>query len=538
MKRAALLIGVQQAGALTRLQAVLDGVRAMNDWASAQQFATIEVVTDETGSVALSDVTAAVARILSAGPDQLIVYFAGHGINKVYSEYWLLSGAPDWPAEAVNVTASAELARRCGVPHVVFVSDACRTSPDGIGAQAVTGAPIFPNVAGARPGSVDQFFATRVGEPAFEIADERSAAARFTSAFTDVVTRSLNGMYTELLEDQPDEPGKMVLRPWPLNRALPDLLLDELERLGVDLTINQQPDALINSDPAEAWLSKVSAKRSFTLNPPIPTPPTLAEQIGELVATGVADLTEGTALGGSPTFDWGTAGADATGGGADALDFDWPIVDWTTVEPGALGVRVYGAQITASTVSDSAVFIELDGQYCTNLPRIAGADCCVLIDDTNMVSVHWQSAGARQPDSGEALRRALAAASNAGLLRLDPVQARQVLTHFAERDRAVELYLAYAQRPEAIDEDDCFDTGLLCDNAAVTTTDGTARWPGFPKLSRGFGLLQAQPASAESEPALAVAQTLRDHVLPSHWSLFGLGARDLLLQLLHTTSQP
>ena len=66
-------------------------------------------------------------------------------MNVRYNEYWLLSGAPDDPQEAVKVASSVALARYCGIPHVVLVSDACRTAAESIQAQNVEGSSIFPN---------------------------------------------------------------------------------------------------------------------------------------------------------------------------------------------------------------------------------------------------------------------------------------------------------------------------------------------------------------------------------------------------------
>ena len=96
------------------------------------------------------------------GADQLIVYFAGHGVNIGYAERWLLSDAPGDPNAAVNVAGSAEVAHRSSIGHVVFISDACRTAAEGLQAQGVTGSIIFPNTASGGPEKqVDQFWATR-----------------------------------------------------------------------------------------------------------------------------------------------------------------------------------------------------------------------------------------------------------------------------------------------------------------------------------------------------------------------------------------
>jgi hypothetical protein len=143
---------------------------------------------------------------------QLIVYFAGHGVNNNQSEYWLLSGAPTNPNEAINVAGSALLAQRSGIPHVVIISDAisdaCRTAPEGIHAQGVTGSLMFPNQP-LRPGPadfVDQFFACLLGDPAHEIRDPNDASRVFRSIYTEVLVESLNGEHREMLV-RVDEPG-------------------------------------------------------------------------------------------------------------------------------------------------------------------------------------------------------------------------------------------------------------------------------------------------------------------------------------------
>ncbi len=151
--RAAVLIGVDRAGALPQLKDAAAGALRMKAWAEAQKFDACVAVTDKTTPVDVRTIKAAIREIIDDGPpDQLIIYFAGHGVNLGYSEYWLLSDAPADPNEAINVNGSAELAHRGKIPHVVFISDACRTAAEGIQAQSVLGSVIFPTTPVQRPG--------------------------------------------------------------------------------------------------------------------------------------------------------------------------------------------------------------------------------------------------------------------------------------------------------------------------------------------------------------------------------------------------
>ncbi|MGV2340784.1 MAG UNVERIFIED_CONTAM: hypothetical protein LVR18_44645 [Planctomycetaceae bacterium] len=111
MNRAIVLVGVQHARGLPRLQAVLAGVTGMEEWANSQGIPAerIRRVTDESGDVTPQRIRDAIRDLLQPGNlDQLIIYFAGHGLNVGWSEYWLLSDASDDPNAAVNLKASEE----------------------------------------------------------------------------------------------------------------------------------------------------------------------------------------------------------------------------------------------------------------------------------------------------------------------------------------------------------------------------------------------------------------------------------------------
>jgi hypothetical protein len=112
------------------------------------------------------------ARLITVG-----VSFAGHGVNINRNEHRLLSDAPRRANAAVNVTGSAEFARRCGARYVAFVSDACRSAPEGLQAQNVRGQDIFPNDGvSKRAQPVGQFFACVLGRTGAELAGLAVAA--------------------------------------------------------------------------------------------------------------------------------------------------------------------------------------------------------------------------------------------------------------------------------------------------------------------------------------------------------------------------
>src|SRR5262249_45962568 len=120
--------------------------------------------------------------------DQLLIYFSGHGFLNGYTEYWLLSGAPSDVNEAISLGESVELARESGISSVIFISDACRSTPTTLGASRVRGSVVFPSSATASnvPTEVDQFLATHPGDPAFEIPASDSVPAFqgiYTAAF-------------------------------------------------------------------------------------------------------------------------------------------------------------------------------------------------------------------------------------------------------------------------------------------------------------------------------------------------------------------
>ena len=201
-KRAAVCIGVDRAGSMTPLRAAAVGAREFEAWAQEQGCDTVLLVDEGQRRIGVSDVFDAVLPFVEAATyEQLIVYFSGHGIlTAPGAEFWLLSRAPQNPNDAVNLSRSIVEARNSGIPHVVFVSDACRSAVAGPPLSGVLGGVIFPSRPfAARQGEVDVYYATRPGDPAYEV-PEAEATTRFRGIFTDALLGSVRSPQPVMIE--------------------------------------------------------------------------------------------------------------------------------------------------------------------------------------------------------------------------------------------------------------------------------------------------------------------------------------------------
>jgi hypothetical protein len=258
MQRAVVAIGVKKTGQLPELQAAVQSATNVAQWARQRQGLPakhVKLITDAKGAVSRDRIFDAVEGLVNLGfIEQLVIYFSGHGINSGMFEQWLLSRAPDDTAAAINVKGSEFAARFCGIGHVVFISDACRTAADSIQAQRVTGADIFPNVQPGGPENpVDQFYATLVGNPAFEVKSVTDSAGHFRAAYSTVLMQALDGQVGALIEPAT---ASGFIRPRPLKRYLSLAVPKFFGTLGLTGAVTSQPDARIESDP-DAWLAEL-----------------------------------------------------------------------------------------------------------------------------------------------------------------------------------------------------------------------------------------------------------------------------------------
>lgn len=577
MERAAVLIGVKQSGRLPRLRAVDDGVRRMHRWALDQGIpeTSIEILTDEGGEVRTHEVFDAVRGLVErATVEQLLVYFAGHGVNNGYSEYWLLSDAPENPNEAVNVAGSVVLAERSGIPHVVLVSDACRTRPDSISALSVTGSEMFPNQPPAGPAaSVDVFYACLLGDPAAEFGDPEDAAAVFRSVYTEVLLEALEGGHPDLIERVSDGSDAYdVVRPWPLKEGLPPLVRDRIVAEDLWRKISQTPDARVTSNPNTAWIARHRPGRSGRAEPTAgagpgglpPTPgaapsPTLQSLVNTEIHRSVdpgVDLDFGFAADATPDVDggdefsyaaetlaeaFGPAHYESDAGfkvrGAQVVEAIGAGVDVELLDAGL--VRIWGIDAGHPGAS---VLMRFSSGSCAVLPAVFQYMCGATLAEGRLVDVsyepmdtspRWDAFRSREREIRRA-RSTLAAASRIGRASLDRRTASataQYLQSVKGLDPSSAVYAAYTYRDlgdhdllgEMADYqfDDLgvvlFDLELLVGRPPPSSGSPQGRrltLPFFPMLSRGWALVNAFGATLH--PSVIDPGTR----IPSLWTLF------------------
>src|SRR5262249_41970896 len=146
-----------------------------------------------------------------------------------------------------------------GIPHVVLISDACRTAPEGIRAQSIRGSEMFPNrEEDAKP--VDQFFACQLGKPSHEVRDPAVTSAEFQALYTGQLVPALLGRRQQIVEwtgDGARGVGHVHLRP--LRDFLAAAVAIKLVDLHMQTKVIQVPVAQISSDPP-VWISQVDAQ--------------------------------------------------------------------------------------------------------------------------------------------------------------------------------------------------------------------------------------------------------------------------------------
>lgn len=571
-QRAMVLVGVAKTGGLPELQAVGDGVRRMREWAESQGIAgdRLVVLTDDADKVRAHQVVDAIGNLVEPRTlDQLIVYFSGHGIHN-RGDYWLLSNAPGQSGEAVNVEGSLQLARYCGVPHVVLVSDCCRTAAEGIQAQGVVGTEIFPNdpVDGLeRP--VDAFFSCARGKPSLEVRDVAESSGAYSALYTEVLADCLNGRVASVVErvqEQWQDVG--LVRAWKLSDELTTLVPPRLAaKLGRPPTVNQMPVGRITSH--EGWVSRVAA-------PPVPPRERIVMHAAPRVnPVAAADTLVTTALAGDAArlgTLLGDMPPDATstllGTATQTLAKPFGPTHFETgcgfkvrgarvaaVHSPSSGTEVLDAERTLLRVTPGAggaasVLIVLDDGSSALLPAIPDFLGELTFDDGELAHVAYEPSDRSwrwaeyvpRIEELRSLRATIAAAAGLGVFRLTGENAPQLARsmQFAKLvDPSMALYAAYAYhdlaRRDRIREMQSyllgdlnvalFDIALLADDGNLPALLRDRKvLPPFPLLSQGWPLLSAFRA-----PLPAALVDLQRHLKPSLWTLFDAAGTNAVL---------
>lgn len=249
MRKALVAIGVDRTSSgFPLLRAAYAGASKMSAWGRAQGFDVTAFPEKSEGTVSVNEVFKAIDAIVAANIySQLIIYFSGHGILlSPDAEVWLLSDAMDNPNEAINVSGSIVAARTCGIEHVVFVSDACRSMPAGFRMGMVNPGVIFPSRRPRAPmPEVDVFYATLPGDPALEVPPDAARDA-FRGLLTDCLLQGLGGTPQTLIEKL-DDAGtqRRVVASRPLKGYLIQAVPEAAS--AVSIKLQQNPDVRVES---------------------------------------------------------------------------------------------------------------------------------------------------------------------------------------------------------------------------------------------------------------------------------------------------
>lgn len=522
MKRAFVLVGVGRTGRLPTLPAVAGGLQAIRDWIQGQGVPD-ELITsldDSDGSpVEVGQVFQAIKTYAdSRTVEQLVVYFCGHGVVNDGSELWLLSGAPDDPSAAVNVAKSVRLAERGVIPHVVLLSDACRSQAASLQFGEVTGSSAFPNPNTAGSGKVDVFYATRVGENAHQVAEEQAGAAIaeaarvFHAVWSEVVAEALSGAHPRLLETVSIGGSEVdVVRPWSLDDALPGLLSERLAGLGVLGQVIQVPYSRITSNSKAVWLSQLphvapaAPSPAAPAPPPAPPPPSDAEpptdgeqprrprrnRGGRQLVDEVPPTRPPAPVKVDPADVWASDAASRLTLAAQRAG-DAPLT--------VLSVTDNGPESTPFTIvrRDSSAVLATTGELVLLLPNFGGRRCTVFLEEGGVVDVRWRSSP-QELTTDPLWRSTVASRARFGLRwpGAVPDEAIERAVEASGEDPSVAVYVAYGlveagfrshvpvllERLRAQAAPVPYDVALLAED--LSHHDG----PAIPLLTTGWSLL-------------------------------------------------
>ena len=460
------------------------------------------------------------------------------------------------------------MARYCGIGHVLFVSDCCRSAAEGLQAQQVRGSNVFPNepVSGAEQ-PVDLLFACARGKSSLEVIDPVNAVAEavksYSALYSEVLLEYLNGQHEDAL-DRVRENGKFVglLR---LSTLANDIKMEVPRRLktklGIDPKITQQPDDRIGFRTGNAWISRIPVYPSLGQAPVVPVsrprPITLSSVSERLVSVSLAgDLGElheilGRDLGAQTAVLQRATAAQMVPFGR--VHFE----TWC-------GIKVRGARVTRTVQRDKSVeilgsegdtirvgnrsqnanvLLVLDNGCGVVVPALRDFIAGLTFEEGQLVDVsyepsdnspRWNEYSARAEEL-RSLRASIAASAALGVFRLDEqgglALAKRV--QFAKGfDPSLALYAACAcdtlQRRDLVDEMRRYmeaDLGLTFFDIALLSTGPKTGLilPPFPMVSQNWALLSAYGADLPTS-----LRGIEPRRLPSPWTLFNPAGVDTL----------
>ncbi|MGE0684973.1 MAG: hypothetical protein AB7P69_29185 [Candidatus Binatia bacterium] len=585
MIRAGVFIGVDKTGNLQRLHDAASGARRMYEWSLAQGMADqthAKLITDADNKKVDPDRIYDAIKAIIDGPgvDQLIVYFAGHGVNINRTEHWLLTDAPVRTSAAINVSGSVELARYAGIQHVVFISDACRVAPEGIQAQNVRGVDVFPNDGtGDRAKPVDQFFACLLGRTAAEIKDPTIAAQNYTALYTNALLDALMGTRPEVLEPG-DTAGdnSLYVQPGKLQNYLESEVPRRVKAMGLAQKVNQNPDALLAL--GGRWIARIEAAVAPATRSPLLVSSEAFPRLENLRIV-TERLVQSAVEGNREVLDQNlhqantglVAGAKQLAGTTEQLVIPFGPDHFET----QCGIKVRGARVinffalraTVEFLGNSGDLLRIDniegpaasvllffeGNVGAVVPVLPGFLAALTFDEGELVDIAYEPSVNSwrwdlykdRANEVRAIRAVAAASSQHGRFRLDgeeAIKVAQKMQYAKGIDPTLAVYAAYAyhdlQAIERIQQMSRYlhsDVGVtffdlaLLSRALLDKTIGLKDdiVPFVPLLSQGWALLKAH--RVKLHPALVGIESSMQESL---WSLFDLAGMEKLKTAMQT----
>jgi Caspase domain len=588
--RGGVFIGVDRTkGGMPTLRAAASSAKKMYDWAIAPTYGAMEpqyvrLISDANGAVVtVEQIKTAVREVIAQGVDQLILYFSGHGMIINNLETWLLSDAPDNGDAAISVTRSAQAARFGVTPHVVIVSDACRTPAQELQTQSVNGASAFPNNPTEAPEKrVDVFYATAPGRAALELNTTDSQGI-----YTEVLHEALTGAAPDVLEAGESGDAARYIWSGPLGEYLETAVAERLIALNIDRDQTPKFDVQYGKKNLR-WLARllVATPRAGVPRSPLErkfgapdTQPRRSRGVSALdKAVTVNQVAEGLvkAIANEPDtpFDLQLARAKRAPapGTKRFVDSVKALAQpFSRSEAPEEMIRVRGAHVLNATSSDGDVYVDdsqrvrresVDGRRPANvlvefdnstvalMPVLPDYITDITAHDREIVAVSFESVSGQSNKLDEIRRvRAVVAASvRWGRFRLadnglDMARNLQVLKG---EDPALAVYAAYSyyemqahdrtrQMNDALLDQlngyTLYDVALLAGYLHESRSD-ISQWvrqhtvvPFVPLLLQGWEVLGGLGISD-----LGWFERMRSMVLPSLWTVFDISARDHLME--------
>lgn len=591
MKRLAVVVGVNETENLTVLKSAVSGAKQVGKWLKGEGF-DVHCYTDDQGPVTAGTISDEVLKLINRPIwDQMVMYFSGHGLWKNETEYWLLSGAPSNPNDAIVVSQCIQLAFECGIPNVVFISDACRSVPSSLQENRVNGTIIFPNRGTREAGEwkVDRFFACLPGKSAYEIVADNEPISVFTHCFLqayhnpdptmirEVKQRSGEILYVvpnkKLEEYLKQEVNELLAKKNILKEQLPtSIVMSEKKYIG-RVMVNGEPMkkvfragiAVPEKAPRESFVVEDVAQVALarTIGSSLSVPKSVVDAIDG--ASGQSDfdtsmrLVETAQVQGRRHFETstgfnvvGTSVSDVFGINMKAellSDSDATQPAFVRLYPGCKGISNRRIENASSVVLR---FAKGSGAVLAGLENYIGT---VVVEDGRVVNVSyapsdnsplWQDY-MDEHERLEGFRATAAAAARYGVFRVNRGNAgaiAQKIRYLKRVDPTLGLYAAYAYAD--VDMRDkirsilffmnndlsamLFDVAMLADEfGRLHVREQYPIVPFCPMLSQGWPLLRVK-IEAEVPP---FAEEAADHLLGALWTTFDTVGMDILIRAIN-----